>query len=203
MRHHRTPPVPRVCQTCGASFTAFQADIRKGGGKFCSPECYSRRPNAERTPLADRFWPKVDRSAGPDACWPWTAYRLRGYGRVKATINGRARSLAHVVAYILTYGEPPAETPCVLHRCDNPPCCNPSHLFLGTSPDNNADRHRKGRSNTCRGEASPNAKLTAIQVRQIRATKMDGVTATTVAANFGVGQTTILDIWNGKRWRSV
>jgi hypothetical protein len=94
-----------------------------------------------------RFWSKVDRSGGPDACWPWTCgrQRLRGYGffwLVSAGMN----VLTHRVAYQLEYGDFPDESLCVCHKCDNPPCCNPSHLFLGTRATNAQDAKSKGRT---------------------------------------------------------
>lgn len=93
---------------------------------------------------AERFWSKVDRSGGPDACWPWTrSLHTKGYGQT--SVAGVRAS--HRAAWILTNGPIPAGL-CVCHRCDNPPCCNPAHLFLGSLGDNNRDRSIKGRSAT-------------------------------------------------------
>lgn len=90
----------------------------------------------------DRFWTKVDRSAGDSRCWPWLAYRgPKGYGRFFA---GGKMWVAHAVAWRIENGEP-AHGLFVLHRCDNPSCCNPRHLFLGTIQDNNRDMVAKGR----------------------------------------------------------
>lgn len=68
----------------------------------------------------------------------------KGYGRVMIRDNG-GTELSHRIAWILVNGPVPPETPCVLHACDNPPCCNPAHLFLGTNDDNVADMVAKGR----------------------------------------------------------
>lgn len=89
--------------------------------------------------LSDRFWAKVRKS---DGCWPWIKSRQPyGYGR----FNYQGKQVqAHRVAWILTNGPIPDDL-CVLHSCDNPPCCNPDHLFLGTKGDNNRDCIRKGR----------------------------------------------------------
>jgi hypothetical protein len=92
------------------------------------------------------FWSRVDQSAGIAACWPWTKCRLKGLGYGHLSWNGRLR-LAHVVSWMITHGqEPPNDKPCICHSCDNPPCCNPSHLWAGTIADNAADRTKKGRS---------------------------------------------------------
>lgn len=85
-----------------------------------------------------RFWSKVDRR-GPDECWPWLAAKsATRYGVFDKT-------RAHRVAYALTHGLIP-EGRIVCHRCDNPPCCNPAHLWLGTPKDNTADMVAKGRA---------------------------------------------------------
>jgi hypothetical protein len=75
------------------------------------------------------------------ACWAWRGYRWLGYGRVNV---GKMPRLAHRVAFELFHGPIP-DGLCVCHRCDNPQCCNPGHLFLGTLTDNNRDMTEKGR----------------------------------------------------------
>jgi uncharacterized protein YjiS (DUF1127 family) len=90
---------------------------------------------------AELFWSKVKRG-GPDECWPWlAATNEKGYG----VVGGKdGTTKANRVAWKLTNGPIP-DGKCVLHRCDNPPCCNPGHLFTGTRGDNNRDMHAKGR----------------------------------------------------------
>ena len=88
---------------------------------------------------ADRFWSKVDRTG---ECWLWLAARGRtGYGRFR---QPKGHEYAHRVAYRLTFGPIP-EGMVVRHICDNPPCCNPEHLLLGTQSDNNKDSVARGR----------------------------------------------------------
>ena len=94
----------------------------------------------------DRFWSKVDKTEGlgPEGtCWGWTAYTdKKGYGAFR---QERKMWLAHRFSYTISIENP--EELCVLHKCDNPPCVNPDHLFLGTYADNNRDRDNKGRCN--------------------------------------------------------
>ena len=117
------------------------------------------------------------------------------------------------MAYEMTFGPIP-EGMCVCHRCDNPPCCNPSHLFLGTVADNNRDRKIKGRNGTSaftgfstnppRGEANRHAKLTARVVEQLRSEYANGtLNQRQVALRLGVNKSTIQRIVKGNTWKSL
>lgn len=92
------------------------------------------------------FWSKITITADPDQCWPWQGPTQNGYG-VRGTNKGKRKwKFAHRLSYFLVYGKDPGDLK-VLHKCDNPPCCNPNHLFLGTQLENIQDRVNKGRSN--------------------------------------------------------
>jgi hypothetical protein len=151
-----------------------------------------------------RFWSKVDRK-GPDECWEWTGFRMKfGHGRLR--FSGK-KMLAHRLAWELSNGSIPAtqggQQTCVCHRCDNPPCCNPAHLFLGSRADNNADRDNKGRQGAPRGESSNFAKLNSEQVLEIRRMCDTGAKQRDIARIFGVHQGLISCIHLRKVWAHV
>src|SRR5512138_3094264 len=134
--------------------------------------------------LAERFWSHVDRTGD---CWEWSANRLPSkYGLFNVRLGKSV--LAHRVAYELAK-EPIPDGMCVLHRCDNPPCVNPDHLFLGTDADNTRDRVQKGRAAS--GERNSQAKLTPALVMAIRRAAARGVTAAAMARAAGVSHETV------------
>lgn len=155
---------------------------------------------AEYTPTdrdRARFAAKVDTSPGHGPggdCHVWTAYISPDWGYGRFGIAGATR-WAHRVAWMLANGAWPARW--VLHRCDNPPCVNPAHLFLGTAADNSADMVAKGRSVS--GEQHPFAKLTDVQAAEIRASHEP---LKVLAARYGINKSAASRIRNGKR-RSI
>jgi hypothetical protein len=198
MQSDATTLTERVCRTCGTTFHTRPSYVKKGGGNYCGQQCYHARPVKRALSLEDRFWSKVQRG-GPDECWPWTASKTdEGYGSFKWSVERRA----HRAAWILTRGPIPDGLD-VCHTCDNPPCCNPAHFFLGTNGDNNADRHAKGRSGSARGEQNGNAKLTASAVLEIRAARKRGVRLIDLATQFGVSIAVVHAAATGKTWRSI
>jgi hypothetical protein len=118
-----------------------------------------------------RFWSKVDKRKN-DECWPWLASARKkneGYGAF--WLDGRHQPASRVALLVSGVDVPAGMVVC--HRCDNPTCCNPAHLFVGTPLENNKDKIEKRRDT--RGERSPHAKLTAEQVAFIRSFKPPGV----------------------------
>lgn len=145
---------------------------------------------------SDMFWRHVERGAA-DACWPWNGARYRaGYGRIR---RGRIQRAAHREAYELAVGTVPRDK-LVCHRCDNPPCCNPAHLFLGTAADNNGDRHAKGRDGRLPGELHPMAKLRTEDVIAMRAMRDAGYIFKDIAARYGVTAQAAYLAVSGKSW---
>lgn len=147
-----------------------------------------------------RFWSHIDKSAGPDACWPWNASKdPSGYGKLKVAYGITLR--AHRMAYFLSTGTDPRDL-FVCHSCDNPVCCNPAHHFLGTASDNMQDAWAKGRkvAPPSKGEQNGNSKLTLAQVETICAMIGAGKNNKQIGRVFGVTHQTISRIRRGKIW---
>jgi len=159
--------------------------------------------------FANRFWSKVDvRDAG--ACWEWRASGTNdGYGQIRPAANLRqpGKILAHRAAWELAHGPIPDGMYC-LHRCDNPGCVNPAHLFLGTNDDNMADRQAKGRQARGEilsqpGERNPSSRLTEQQVRELRAARAGGASLAQLSERFGIHYQTAYRVAKGLLWPHI
>lgn len=148
-----------------------------------------------RQPLnAEEFWALVEKS---DGCWLWTGQRHRPPRHQYGIVTRSGKKIpAHRWAWILTYGDIP-EGKFICHKCDNPPCVRPDHLFLGDAKSNMEDMARKGRNKT----HFP-VKLTIEQVREIRGLRPSAPIAV-LAARYGVSKATITQVVNRKIWKWV
>jgi hypothetical protein len=172
---------------------------------------YWREGQKQHRSDADRFWPRLDKSG---TCWEYRGgHNSFGYGLFPVhDQQGKLTSVrAHRMAWELTHGPIP-EGVLVCHRCDNPACCNPEHLFLGTHADNNRDMRSKGRSYyhfrehpeaRQHGTASHYAKLTDDQVREIRRLSDQGMKRQDVANIFGISRENVGYIALRKTWKHV
>lgn len=198
-----------VC-VCGGAASIDRSNLTSGRAYSCG--CIKRPYRRRGAPLALRFWRHVDQSGGPEACWPWTgATRTRnGYGRHN---DGGKFRLAHRLAFALHNQvdvDGLVEGQQVCHRCDNPPCCNPSHLWLGTALENSRDCILKGRARWPgrktypRGEQAPNATTTDAQAHAIFlrcvSTRMP---LSSIAEQFQVSRRLVRDIYYGRKWKHV
>jgi hypothetical protein len=204
MPAHKKPrllPDVKPCEQCGQDFhrPARYADSFWSKKRFCSPSCASKWNNTHRVrPIEDRFWENVDQTPGQGPqgdCWEWTKGRVdQGYGRLSVG-DGEVR--AHRLSYEIAFGPIP-DGMMVCHHCDNPPCCNPNHLFLGTALDNSDDKVAKRRH--LFGMGHHKAKLTDDDVRTIRA---DGRMQIELAAAYGVTQGLIGMIKRREIWAHI
>ena len=186
----------RLCQKCGGPIPQGKNYLTK---KFCCRPCYNASKPYTPERRATAFWGRVDKSGGPDACWPWLgAITTHGYGCVQ-TGNRRVMG-AHKVAYLMSKGDVPDGYE-IMHSCDNRPCCNPSHLSIGTKQDNTDDKMRKGRGLTGM-DWYAHRKLKPEHVQEIRSLR--GVEQSgSLAKRFGVEQPHIINIWNRRVWKNV
>ena len=156
-----------------------------------------------KTSLEYKFWRHVP-GFDPRTCWEWmgTIMIRGGYGQFQHMRNGiRTRYRAHRVSWELHNGPIPKGL-LVLHHCDNPPCVNPNHLFLGTPKDNTHDMIRKGRMP--RGSARPRTKLTEDIVRDMRSKYANGgILGRELAEEYGVTQWAVFPILRGETWTHV
>lgn len=184
------------------------------GRGLCHMHYYRWRKHGD--PLATpRFdvWSKIDQSGGPDACWPWVKSCDRdGYGVTK--IEGRQW---RVCRWVLTQKMGRALDPSELsrHTCDNPVCCNPAHIIVGTASENSEDMKRRGRQvrghrhwaaknpAAVRGERNPSARLTEAAVRAIRAKYADGERQVALADEYGITQGMVSSIIRRASWKHI
>jgi hypothetical protein len=192
---------------CGQKTSIAQRNRKSMGWIKGEPIRFVRghHDNGCRRPLEDRFLENSNKS-GPvhfainTRCWLWTGHRgSNGYGRIK--VSGKVQ-MAHRMAWEIENGSIP-EGLCVLHRCDNPSCVRPDHLFLGTHRDNAIDREMKGRGSKQRGEERGSAKLTNQDIPRIRELCDNGVTQRAAARIYGVAQSTIGEIVRREKWSHV
>lgn len=139
----------------------------------------------------ENFWAKVDKSGD---CWNWTAFKSKGYGYIMCGWKNPVR--AHRFSWVLHNGDIP-DGMFVCHKCDNPSCVRPDHLFLGTPADNVIDMVQKGRNVSCPGPKNGVAKLTPEQVRAIY---LDPRTNKEIGASYGIASSLASFIRQRRLW---
>lgn len=188
------PKITILCAYCGNSFEHYPHAPRR----YCGHRCAD---TASRTPIEERFWPKVQKG---ERCWLWQGEKtLQGYGRIHGG-EGRARAtLAHRLSWEIHHGPIP-EDAWVLHHCDTPACVRPDHLFLGHQPANVADMVSKGRQSTAHGSRNANAKMTEETVGEMRTRfAAGGISASQLSREYGITTGCASAILLRRTWKHV
>jgi len=178
-----------TCQCCGNPFLVWTYRHVKENRRFCSWKCrYSLTVN-------DRFWARVIKG---DGCWGWAGHiNTSGYGSF--SVNKKT-AVASRVSWQIHFGGIP-DGMVVCHRCDNRPCTNPDHLFLGTVQDNNDDCTAKGRR--AMGANHGMSKLTPEIVVSLRLERARGVMLKDLSAKYGFSMAAISSAVTGRTWSHV
>lgn len=149
----------------------------------------------------ERFWAKVKKRPGRNACWMWLGKGRVGWGYGTFSFTGeRPATTSNRAAYRIQVGSIPPKK-CVLHRCDEPLCVRGPHLFLGTRAENMEDMVRKGRQ--ARGIAKPHAKLNEVKVRSIRRRYTAGESPTLLAKEHDLKLRSLWDVLQRRNWAWV
>ena len=154
----------------------------------------------------DVLWSKVDKK-GEDECWPWLGFKNeQGYGRVQ--INEWSYYAHRVIFDLANPGvinrkapKSYAETGFLLHSCDNPACCNPKHLRVGTHAENTADKVAKNRQKRFPNDTGPRCKLTMEQAREARKLRLEGVSVRELAKRFGLSLPSMKTLIRGDSYK--
>ena len=181
----------RNCPKCGKLFQVSPSWLRESKNPRCSMECRRINPN-------ERFLKFIDKQES--GCWIWKGIKNKqGYGKFNAPHNHQIR--AHRYSWEMVNG-PILNGLNVCHKCDNPSCVNPDHLFLGTTSENLIDASNKGR--ITHGEKHPSSKLNSLKVKEIRNLySQEGRSLSWLAIQFDVTPQSIFAIVNRKTWRHI
>jgi hypothetical protein len=170
----------------------FGSAATESGQVLTLDELVRGMPRHRATRWLEQFWARVDKSPGEDACWIWRGARTTAnYGLLMVN---RMAIRAHRLSFLLEHGAIPRDRYCC-HRCDNPACVRPSHLFLGSAADNARDMVSKSRN--------ARRKLTADRVQELRVRHAAGESLRSLADGLGVVQGTVWKALVGRTWKHV
>lgn len=190
--------ISRNCKACNKQFDARVDLVRRGMGIFCCKSCSVWHQHGALT-KEERFWKYVPAENLVSGCWEWTGCLSKcGYGVLTCD---RKTTLAHRISYEMYVGALDPKLS-VCHACDNPPCVNPNHLFLGSHAQNMRDASIKGRMHI--GSRNGSAKLTEKEVIEIIKLHGSGnCTQHSLSVMFGVDSSSICAIVTGRTWKHV
>ncbi len=198
--HMRSLSIYVTCQRCGKSFATEKNILDKGKGKFCSKKCLITPP----TDIKTAFWSQVVKHDG-DGCWEWTGNKSRSFGYGSFAYAGTTKA-AHRVSWEMHNGPIQVNSEIrilVCHKCDNPPCVRPDHLFLGTDADNNKDNMLKGRCRPRVGSSQWKTRHTEAEVIEMRRLFSEGVSKRSIADRFGLTMSHLGFILRRKTWKHI
>lgn len=186
--------ISKKCINCKKIFYIYP--YRQSISKYCTKNCM----NLNRELTRDEFWKKIDIKIDINLCWEWKKGRDKnGYGKVKYKQKSWR---AHKLAYFFNFPEQNTEDNnklLVRHTCDNPPCCNPNHLLLGTAKDNTLDAIQRKRFKGMPGEKNPRHKLKESEVIFIRNNKKI-ISGKKLSLLFGIKPSYVYSLWNKHKW---
>lgn len=194
---HPVQKIRKCCAFCGNYFLAKPHKVKIGRAKYCSNPC---KNNSRKKPLSERFWEHVVKS---DGCWEWNGGKaVHGYGSIHDDNGHQLRS--NQASWILHHGPIP-EGLWILHKCDNPPCVRPDHLYLGTHQDNMRDLilRGKGKGAAMVGSKNVHAKLREKDIPMIYKLNELGISYTAIGRMFRVKRNAIKSIIIGKSWKQA
>ena len=195
-----------------AELKAEKLEVNKTIKRLKDNEAYAKRIGRKvgepgkpaNTP--EVLWSKVDKR-GEDKCWDWKGFKNHdGYGRTWINDKGY---YAHRVIYSLVYPNTITlnaplsqdDSGFLLHTCDNPSCCNPKHLWVGTHADNMADKVAKGRSPDFSGGKGPRCKLTMDQAKEARLLRKTGMTIPQLMEKFKLSRASMKTLLRGDSYK--
>src|SRR5277367_5915953 len=167
-----------------------------------------RGEHAGRPPnTPDVLWSKVDKR-GPDECWPWLGFRTPKMGYGRTWIKDRGYYAHRVIFDLANPGVIPLTAPTdrnasgfLIHSCDNPCCCNPAHLRVGTHAENMRDKVERGRCRDFSGDKGPRCKLTMDDARDIRAQRKAGATTRALMELYSMSRASIKTLLRGDSYK--
>jgi hypothetical protein len=198
----------KECLMCGKQFKVYSCNLEKGMGKFCAISCATQyrihvlndHPLINRGSYFEKFFNKISKEDHEKGCWIWIGHKNKaGYGRIRQKYKDKT---AHRFSWEIFNGPIP-ESMFICHTCDNPPCCNPDHLFLGTPKDNTQDCIKKNRQRYQKGSAHNMAKLSESEIPKIRELLKNGEKQYIIARMFNVSPMIISKIKHRKLWNHV
>jgi hypothetical protein len=157
-------------------------------------------------PLEERFWKRVQLGTSRQ-CWEWAPWATKAKGNYGVFYPGKPhpngfRVFAHRQSWELAHGKIPKGL-CVCHKCDNPPCVNPNHLFLGSKSDNIIDMHEKGRANHVSGESHGCSKINSRTARKIKDMRANGNRIFEIAETLRLSRAIVSRVVNGINWKNI